>query len=577
MESALTTSELKNPESILFFSPEGLRRRVFLTQLPLALVMVVAVLIVAVVYPKSFHDAWFMASVVMHVVLLLASIVVPWDKLPHGTYLVIPYLDFLAIGLLRSASGNQQFLAAVGLLIFFPVFWLTSWGLAKRTAVTASVIAALLIVWVPVVTSSDGFRVEELLKPLLFPLVVFAFAITVVAMTNTVTNQRKSLEAKDIQLQAALEESQQRERLLEAVVETVAVGLVVVDAHGQEMLVNATQKRLHAHALPEKTATAQEHELLVFAVDTALSVPAEDRPVRRASKGEKFTDYQLWLGSGDKATAVSAAARPMRDEQGNFDGAVIAFHDITEMINALEAKNDFVSNVSHEFRTPLTSIQGYLEMVLEQPDGLSTETQQYLSIASRNVDRLNALVQDLLTPDSVTLQLAQTDVAQLISESLSSAAPAAEINSVALQNQASKPLEAMVDARRLGQVLDNLVSNAVKYSPDGGTVTVRAWAEGTDVWCEVQDTGLGMNNREQAEAFTKFFRAKSAVKRSIPGIGLGLMISKNIVEKHGGTISLRSERGMGTTVSFVLPGCLVGSNRSAGFIDLNEPEIKGAL
>ena len=562
MEADMTQAGSTDQTGSHFYRPQGLRRRVFLTQLPLSLIMLFAVCIAIAFYPNSFEQPAFIASLVLHALLLIAAFAVPWDKLPRGAFLVLPYLDFVAIGLFR--GGNQQFLTAVGLLIFFPVFWLASSGLAKRTAVAFSVTAALLIVWLPVLTAPAGFTLEQLAKPLLFPMVVLAYAITVVSVTRTVNLQRRALEAKDLELRAALFASQQRERLLETVVDTVAVGLVVVDADGNDMLMNATQKVLHTHALPEDLADPEEKDLMVFGLDAVTLLEAGERPVRRAIRGEEFTNYQLWLGSGDKARAVSTAARPMRDDDGNFDGAVIAFHDITEMMAALEAKNDFVANVSHEFRTPLTSIQGYLEMVLDDQRELPEDLLEYLRIAARNVDRLGSLVADLLTTDSVVLQVARADVAQLVMDSLASAAPAAETNKVTLHSQVKAPLEAFIDARRVGQVLDNLVSNAVKYSPDGGTVTVRAWAQGSDLWCEVQDTGMGMSNAEQEEAFTKFFRARSAVQRSIPGIGLGLMITKTIVEKHGGTISLRSERGVGTTITYVLPGCLATVNGTVG-------------
>ena len=551
MQSSDFKSDLLNHGSYR----QGLRRRIFLTQLPLSLLMAFTVFIAAAFYPQSFSEPLFIAALVLHALLLLAAYAVHWEKLPRCSFLVLPYLDLVAIGLFRGV--NQQFLTAVGLLIFFPVFWLAASGLAKKTAITVSVSAALLIVWVPVLTSPNGFTLEQLVKPLLFPLVVLAFAITVVAVTKTVNLQRRALQAKDAQLREALDASQQRERLLETVVDTVAVGLVVVDAQGNDMLMNATQRALHVQALPPDVADPEENELLVFAADAVTSVAAEERPVRRAIKGEEFTNYQLWLGAGDKARAVSTAARSMLDRDGKFDGAVIAFQDNTEMMEALAAKNDFVANVSHEFRTPLTSIQGYLEMVLEEPAELPPYVHKYLSIASRNVDRLNSLVSDLLTTESVTLQVARANVAQLVSDSMGSAAPAADANKVALLAEVQAPLEAFIDARRVGQVLDNLVSNAIKYSPDGGTVTVRTWAQGDDLWCEVQDTGMGMNSRDQAEAFTKFFRAKSAVQRSIPGIGLGLMISKTIIANHGGTVSLHSERGVGTTIRFVLPGCVV--------------------
>ncbi|WP_425863820.1 sensor histidine kinase [Arthrobacter sp. TWP1-1] len=555
-----------------FFRLRGERKRVFLTQLPLSLIMVVAVLIAVSIYPQSFQQPLFLAALVMHVVLLAATLAIPWERLPRNVVLIIPYLDFVAIGLFR--GGNQQFLTAVGLLIFFPVFWLASSGLAKRTSVTVSVVAALLIVWLPLMTAPGGFTLEQLAKPLLFPIVVLAYATTVVGVTTTMNVQRKALEAKDVQLRAALEASQQRERLLETVVDTVAVGLVVVDAGGNDMLMNATQKRLHAYALPENFADPEEKDLLVFAADALSPVAAEERPVRRAIRGEEFTNYQVWLGSGEKARAVSTAARPMRDEQGTFHGAVIAFHDITEMMAALAAKNDFVSNVSHEFRTPLTSIQGYLDMALEDSEQLPPDVRTYLTIASRNVDRLSSLVADLLTTDSMSLELTRTNVSRLVAESLASAAPTAERNKVTLNSQVQESLEALIDTRRVGQVLDNLISNAVKYSPDGGTVTVRTWAEGSDLWCEVKDTGIGMNSSEQAQVFTKFFRSRSAVQRSIPGIGLGLMISKTIIAKHGGTITLESERNVGTTIRFVLPGCLGTGSKTVGLGRTGEPELE---
>lgn len=531
-----------------------LRQRVFLNQLPMSLAVAVCVVIAVFFYPQSFHHPLFTLGLWLNGLLIVASIAVPWDSLPRGSFLVVPYLDFVAAGIFR--AGNQQFLTAVGLLVFFPVFWLSSSGLARQTAIVASGVGTLLIVWVPVLLAPGGFTGEELARPLLFPLIMAGFAITVVAATASMDAQRISLEAKDAALRAALQASRQREQLLETVVETVAVGVVVVDADGNDMLMNASQKGLHALAVPEDIADPKESDLLIFGVDAVTPLDAEARPVRRAIRGETFTNYQVWIGSGPRARAVSTAARPLRGGQHQFGGAVIAFHDVTEIMEALAAKDDFVANVSHEFRTPLTSIQGYLDMALEDPQRLPPEVDRYLSIASRNADRLASLVSDLLSTDTITVSPERTDVSRLVADCLSSAAPLAGTNKVELRSELQEPLIAMLDAVRMGQVLDNLVSNAVKYSPDGGTVTVRAWNRGTELCCEIQDTGLGMSGEEQLGLFTKFFRAKSAVQRSIPGIGLGLMIAKTIVAKHGGTLKVQSERGKGTTVGFVLPACV---------------------
>ena len=280
-----------------------------------------------------------------------------------------------------------------------------------------------------------------------------------------------------------------------------------------------------------------------------------DRPVRRAVRGEAFSENLIWLGSGAQARALSSTARPVLDSAGEFDGSVIAFYDVTDLVTALAAKDDFVSNISHEFRTPLTSILGYVGLALENPEALPPEVAKYLQVAERNADRLLSLVSDLLSIASPAMDIRprMTDLAELIEMSMDSAAPAAAENGVRMVNECSGPLMAHIDISRIGQVLDNLLSNAVKYSPDGGTVTVRAWAADETIVCEVRDTGIGMDEAEQAEIFTKFFRSGTVRRSAIPGVGLGLVITKSIIESHGGSISLQSRPGVGTKVCFALP------------------------
>lgn len=548
-------ASVKTRLSQYFIADTTLRRRVFLNQLPIALAVGVCVVIAGAFYPQSFQHPLFMSGLVLNALLLLASFAIPWDRMPRGAFLVIPYLDFLAVGIFR--AGNVQFLTAVGLMAFFPVFWLASSGIARKTAIVLSGVGALLTVWVPVLLDPNGLSAEELARPLLFPLIMMGFAVTVVMGTISRDTQRRALERKDVELRALLAASQTHGQLLETVLDAIAVGVVVVDAQGNDRLMNATQKELHQLAIPTDNLDPTEAELLVFGVDAVTPLSAEARPVHRAIMGEAFTNYQLWLGTGEKARAVSTAGRPLLDRQGHFAGAVIAFHDVTEIMNALSAKDSFVARVSHEFRTPLTSIQGYLDLALEESSSLPPDVQKYLAIAVRNTNRLSSLATDLLSADTVTVNPARSDVAQLVTNALATAAPEAAANKVTLHAEVCDGFDAMVDAERIGQVLDNLISNAVKYSPDGGTVTVRAWPDGEDLHAQIQDTGLGMSSEEQLGLFTKFFRARSAVQRSIPGIGLGLMISKTIIAKHGGTLHVASERGVGTTVSFVLPGCVV--------------------
>lgn len=554
MEEILTDTPTNQLIGRLFYQ-RSQRVRVMLAQLPFFLTMSLAAILLGILYPGLLSNGQLMVSLWLNLFLMLACLAVPWDKLHPSSFLAIPYMDFLAVALFR--EGTQTLLSSTGMLTLFPIFWLCASGVAPKTSIASSTVASLLIIWNPVFQSGQ-VSAEALIRPILFPFMMLAFAITVVVLTTSMDGQRNSLLAKDKLLRAALAESQHRELLLETVVDTVGVGVVVVDADGHDRLMNSAQAAIHSLGRPHDIADPEEKELLLFTPDRVALAP-EARPVRRAINGESFTNYQIWIGTGEQARALSTTARIMRHDDGKSEGAVIAFHDVTDMVNALSAKNDFVANVSHEFRTPLTAIQSYLDLALETPDLHPPEVGRYLKIADRNAERLGGLVSDLLVTSAITVERTPTNMNHLLSDSIASAAPGAAANSVAIDWQCEEPLLAMVDGVRISQVLDNLISNAVKYSPDGGTLTACAWTDGTDLHCRISDTGLGMNSSEQAGAFQKFFRAGTAVERGIPGIGLGLMISKSIIDTHGGVLSMESELGVGTTMSFVIPACVIDS------------------
>lgn len=539
-----------------YFHQRSARVQVTLSQMPLFLTVAMAWVLIAVLHPALVNHPLLAASLVFNLVLFAACILVPWDKLHPAWGLIIPYLDFVLVALFR--DGSQSLLSATGMLALFPIFWLCASGYAPKTAVLFSTVASLIIVWAPVFGAGE-VTAAALLGKVLLPFMMLCFATAVVVLTRSMDSHRISLEAKDKLLQAALVESQKREGLLETILDTVGVGVVAVDADGNDLVTNSSQEAQQGLASPPNIVNPEEKELLLFSSDQA-PLTAEARPIRRAVLGETFTDYKVWAGTGSEARVLSTTARSIRRTDGTANGAVIAFHDVTDLVNALSAKDDFVANVSHEFRTPLTVIQSYLALALETPDLQPQEISQYLAIADRNAERLGVLVSDLLTTANITLQRSPTNICQLLGDSLSSAAPAAKANSVAVDWQCEEQLQAMVDGVRLAQVLDNLISNAVKYSPDGGTLTVRAWAEGTDLRFQVTDTGLGMSHSEQRELFQKFYRAKTARGRGIPGIGLGLMISKAIIDNHGGTLTVKSQQGVGTTMSFVIPACVVGAD-----------------
>jgi signal transduction histidine kinase len=220
-------------------------------------------------------------------------------------------------------------------------------------------------------------------------------------------------------------------------------------------------------------------------------------------------------------------------------------------------KDEFVALVSHELRTPLTSITGYLELVLDDAD-LSEDHRRFLEVVDRNADRLLRLVSDLLLVAQIesgklALETEDVDLTDLATQSVEVLRPAADARTIDLRLEAD-PVPTMTgDPARLGQLLDNLISNAVKFTEDGGRVVVALGVTGDDLVLAVSDNGIGIPVAEQRRLFDRFFRATTAQDRAIEGTGLGLTIVHAIVRAHGGAIEVTSEEGQGTTFRVRLP------------------------
>ena len=230
-------------------------------------------------------------------------------------------------------------------------------------------------------------------------------------------------------------------------------------------------------------------------------------------------------------------------------------------------KDEFISLVSHELRTPLTSIRGYLELLRE--DGkLDDDQLRYIGIVDRNSERLLHLVSDLLflaqvDAGKLNFELRPVDLEALVADCVEASLPMAATKEIELTASTQElPVQLQGDPARLAQVLDNLVSNALKFTPSGGRVQVSLEAVDGVAIVEVSDTGLGLAEDEQDQLFERFFRSSRASENAIPGTGLGLAIAKTIVERHGGRIRLESAVDIGTTVRVELPLSLSERGRS---------------
>ena len=229
-----------------------------------------------------------------------------------------------------------------------------------------------------------------------------------------------------------------------------------------------------------------------------------------------------------------------------------------ELLEADRVKDEFIGTISHELRTPITSIQGYTDLLLEQqsePD----EQRQFLTIVHRNAARLLRLVNDLLfvaqaEAGELEMRMERTDLVEIAAQAVEATRATAEKREVGLTfTSAFEQASVEADPARLGQAIDNLLSNAIKFTPAGGEVGIAVSEQAGQVLITVTDTGMGMTQPELARLFERFFRTKAAQEKSIQGTGLGLTITKAIVKAHGGAITVRSESTVGTSFVIALP------------------------
>ncbi|MFC5012072.1 ATP-binding protein [Nocardioides plantarum] len=359
-------------------------------------------------------------------------------------------------------------------------------------------------------------------------------------------------------------------RTAEAILDTVDLGMVLIDRDGHYEQWNRRHSDFLELAYPEGHLGQAGQTGHVFAADGVTVLASEDMPTTRAVRGEEFDDYRIWVGD-DPTTrrALAVSARAVRDPSGAFTGAVLGYSDITDLMRALRSREEFLALVSHELRTPLTSVLGHLELLTDRDD-LPPDVRHQLRVVQRNSHRLQGLVADLLLSASrrdgtVALTRSATDLTGVLRDAVEAAVPTASTCGVELVTDLPAPaseaaLEAaseaaslVVDRERMRQVLDNLISNALKYTERGGRVEVRQHVAAAEVEIVVTDTGIGIDSDDLDRVFTPFFRAKGALERAAPGAGLGLGIARSIVAAHGGRIEIGSTPDHGTWVRVLLP------------------------
>jgi len=489
---------------------------------------------------------------------------------------VVPVMQLGAVALLAAgtASPGVLFLAAA------PVMTLVA-GPGRR-GVLLAVLGTAGLLLPGILAAGTGSAL------LLAPLAVGLGGLGVNETTRRIAGQSARIERLEVerdqllaQVQTRADELDQATRMLAARAQTMTSvidavteqSIIGTDVDGIIRVWNPGAEKMLGLPRPD---VVRKRSILEFHLPEELEDGGLAALVQAAQEnGSDVRDWTYVDADGQQRT-VSVAITPRTDDQGNHAGWNFVGTDMTEARATERMKDQFVSLISHELRTPLTSILGYLELVLEDDDQpLTDEQRSYLTTVERNADRLLRLVGDLLFTAQVdagrfTLTPADVDLAGVVRAAEESVrVTAANAGVEVLVDLPDEGIVVPGDAVRLGQACDNLVSNAVKFTPAGGRVTLSlrsAWQlpdgeivteSGPDATpvalLAISDTGIGIPQTEQGKMFTRFFRASTAQKNAVPGVGLGLAITKAITTAHGGTLDLVSAEGAGTTFTLTLP------------------------
>lgn len=331
-----------------------------------------------------------------------------------------------------------------------------------------------------------------------------------------------------------------------AVVDTVDAGITFYDPDGVILLTNDTARAL---------VDSGGGQPLVFEDDRVTPIPEIDQILARAARGQLVTRRAYWTGVGEKQRAMMATSQYVRRASGELIGTVVATHDVTPLAAAIQARDEFLETVSHELRTPLTSMIGYLEIIEDSVDLVATGIGKEFAVVQRNSQRLLKLIVDLLltAEGQTSVERRPFDIAEIVANSLNAIRPAASVLGIGVSTEPLTAVVAEVDADRIGDVIDKLLSNALKFTHSGGSISATVASVGDDVVVRVTDTGSGVTDADRAHIFERFYRSSDARRGVVAGAGLGLSTAKLIVDSHHGSIDVESVIEQGTTIEVRLP------------------------
>jgi len=335
----------------------------------------------------------------------------------------------------------------------------------------------------------------------------------------------------------------------EAILSGMAEGVLAVDTKEQVIMLNRATARMFT--VDESTANGRS-------LQEVIRNPKLHEMVQRVLSDQSPIEGKLDTGGGE--SIVYAYGTALTDPNGERIGALVMLRDMTHVSKLERIRKDFVSNVSHELKTPITSIKGFVETLLQGDPKNARETAHFLKIIEKHTDRLNAIIEDLLTlsrieqdEENTQIRLETEDIGSVLESAVESCRVTAASRDIHISLQSCDHCRADINAPLLEQAVVNLLDNAIKYSEPGSTVEVSGEIRGNELIIQVKDTGCGIAEMHLPRIFERFYQVDKAKSRSLGGTGLGLAIAKHIAIAHKGKISVDSTLGEGSTFTIHLP------------------------
>ena len=351
-------------------------------------------------------------------------------------------------------------------------------------------------------------------------------------------------------LKRTIETITNQKNQLEAILSSMAEGVIAVDSDGRVVSIN--KKAAMLLEIDVVSATGHSIEEVIRNVDI-------QRFMRYTLMSSAPTEEDITL-SAEQPVSLRARGTYLTDHQGNKSGAVIVLSDMTRMQRLENIRRDFVANVSHELRTPITSIKGFVETLLDGAINEPEQARRFLNIIAGHTDRLMAIIEDLLSlsrleEDGQTRMIAMEHlkVRSVLESAVELSGPKAGDKKIKIDIDCDDDLEALINPTLLEQAVLNLVDNAIKYSPAESTIQIIARAAEKEVIIAVKDSGCGIEKSHLSRIFERFYVVDKARTRKLGGTGLGLAIVKHITNLHGGSVTVESSPGQGSTFTIHLP------------------------